>query len=87
MDNYTVRYLHQGVLCQGVFDFKKSDFHEALHQFIKDYGSTETLIYDGVKEKVGSRTDLEASVKKYGINNYSSEREISNQNSAEGVII
>ena len=40
---------HQGALCQGISDFKKSDYYEALDWFIKDYGVPETLIYDSAK--------------------------------------
>ena len=38
------------------------------------------------KEQVGTRIEFQASVRKYGINGHSLERERSNQNPAEGVI-
>ena len=65
---------------------KNSDCHKTLDQFIKDYRAPDTLIYDGAKEQVGPRTGFQASVRKYGINGHSSEREISIQNPYEGVI-
>ena len=49
---------------------KKSDFHEALYRFIKDYGAPETLIYDGAKEQVGPRTEFQSRIIKYGINGH-----------------
>lgn len=36
----------------------KSDCHEALDRFIKDYGAPNTLIYDGAKEQVGPKTEF-----------------------------
>ena len=39
-----------------------------------------------VKEQVGTRTEFQASVRKYGINRHSSDRERSNHNPDEGVI-
>ena len=39
------------------------------------------------KEPVGPRTEFQSSVRKYGINRHSLERERSNQNPSEGVII
>ena len=38
------------------------------------------------KEKVRPRTELQASIRKYGINRHSSEKERSNQNPDEGII-
>ena len=38
------------------------------------------------KEKVGPRTELQASIRKYGINRHSLEKERSNQIPDEGVI-
>ena len=38
------------------------------------------------KEQVGPKTEFKASVRKYGINKHSSERERSKENPAEGVI-
>ena len=51
---------------------KKSDCHKALDWFIKDYVSSETLVYNRSKQQVGTRTDFQASVRKYVINGHSS---------------
>ena len=64
----------------------KSDCHEALDRFIKDYGAPDTLVYDGAKEQVGPKTEFQATVRKYGIKGHTTERERSNQNPVEGVI-
>ena len=65
---------------------KKSDCHEALDRFIKEYGAPETLVYDGAKEQAGPKTEFQAKIRKYGIKGHTSERERSNQNPVEGVI-
>ena len=39
---------------------KKSDCHEALEEFVKDYGAPESMIYDGSQEQVGPGTKFQA---------------------------
>ena len=63
-----------------------SDGHEALGNFVKDYGALDSMIYDGAQEQVGPGTKFQAKLRKYGIHGHTSEREHSNQNTAEGVI-
>ena len=65
---------------------KKSDCHEALERFIRDYGAPDTLVYDGAQEQVGPKTEFQAKVRKYGIKGHTTEKERSNQNPVEGVI-
>ena len=64
----------------------KSDCHEALDKFVKDYGAPESMIYDGAQEQIGPGTKFQANLRKYGIHGHTSERERSNQNPEEGVI-
>ena len=65
---------------------KKSECHEALENFVKDYGVPDSMIYDGALEQVGSGKKFQANFREYGIHGHTSERERSNQNPAEGFI-
>ena len=60
--------------------------HEALNKFVKDYGSPDTMIYDGAQEQVGPGTRFQSNLIKYGMHGHTSEREGSKQNPVEGVI-
>ena len=66
---------------------KELDCHEALGNFVKDYGAPESMIYDGAREQIGPGTKFQANLRKYGIHGHTSEREHFNQNPAEGVIL
>ena len=48
------------------------------------YGSMDKLVYDGAKEQVGRKTELQRVVRKYEIRVNSSKRQRSNQNPVEG---
>ena len=89
-------YVHSEYYCQ-VFGnktflvetypmWKKSDCHEAMDKFVKDYGVPESMIYNGVQGKVRPGTKFQANLRKYGIHGHKWERERSNQNPAEGII-
>ena len=41
---------------------KKSDCHEALENFVKDYGAPESMIYNGSQEQVGPGTEFQANL-------------------------
>ena len=64
----------------------KSQAHEPLDTFVRDYGAMDLLISDGAAEQVGKHTKFQAILRKYNITHKASERERSNQNPAEGVI-
>ena len=61
---------------------KKSDCHEALDKFVRDYGAPDSMIYDGAQEQVRPVKKLQANFIKYGIHGHTSERERYNQNTA-----
>ena len=65
---------------------KKSDCHESLEKFVKDYGAPDSMIYNGAQEQVKPGTKFQSNLRKYSIHGHTSERERSNQNPAEGVI-
>ena len=65
---------------------KKSDCHEAIEIFVKDYGTPDSMINYGAQEQVGPGTKLQANLRKYDIHGHTSKRGCSNQNRAEGVI-
>ena len=64
----------------------KSQAHEPLDTFVRDYGAMDLLISDGAAEQVGKHTKFQAILRKYNITHKASERDRSNQNPAEGVI-
>ena len=64
----------------------KSQAHEPLNAFVRDYGAMDLLISDGANEQVGRHTQFQATLRKYNITHKASERERPNQNPAEGVI-
>ena len=51
---------------------KKSEFHEALDKFVKDYGAPDSMIYNGAQEQVGPGTKLQSNLRKYGIHGHTS---------------
>ena len=65
---------------------KKSDCHEPLKKFIKQYGVPDCMIYDGSKEQNGKNTEFQSVLSKYNINTRTSLKQRSNQNPSEGVI-
>ena len=56
----------------------KSDCHEALENFVKDYGELDSMIYDDTQEQIGPGIKFQANLRKYGIHGHTSERESSN---------
>lgn len=65
---------------------KKSDCHEALEKFVKQYGAPDKLIYDGAQEQVGRKTDFQKILRKYDIKGHVAESHSPNQNPVEGCI-
>jgi hypothetical protein len=65
---------------------KKSDAHEPLDRFVRDYGAMDFLISDGANEQVGKHSKFQEKVKRYNIQHKTSETKRPNQNPAEGVI-
>ena len=65
---------------------KRSDCHEALDRFVRDYGASDVMQYDGAPEQVESHTKFQANMRKYDIKGHTTETKISNQNPVEGVI-
>ena len=39
-------------------------FHEALENFVKDYGAPDSMIYNGAQEKVGPGTKFQDNLRK-----------------------
>ena len=64
---------------------KRSDFHEALDRFLRDYGALDLMQYDGAPEQVGPHTKFQANMRKYDIKGHTTETKISNHNPVEGV--
>ena len=46
---------------------KKSDAHEPIELFVRDYGAMDLLISDGGAEQVGRHTQFQAKLRKYDI--------------------
>ena len=65
---------------------KKSDCHEALDDFVNDYGAMDLLISDGSAEQCGPHTEFQQKIRKHKVEHKRSEKERHNQNPAEGVI-
>ena len=65
---------------------KRSDCHEALDRFVRNYGASDVMQYDGALEQVGPHTKFQANMRKYNIKGHTNETKISNQNPVEGVI-
>ena len=91
-----VKSIHGQKYCQvfGNKDFfveaypieKKSDCHEALDTFVKQYGAPDSMIYDGAPEQVGPHTKFQHNMRKYDIDGHTAETKRSEQNPVEGVI-
>ena len=91
-----VKSIHVQKYCQvfGNKDFfveaypieKRSDFQEALHMFVRDYGASDLMQYDGAPEQVRPHTKLQANMRKYDIKGHTTDTKRSNQNPVEGVI-
>ena len=58
---------------------------KALDRFVRDYGASDVMQYDGAPEQVGPHTKIQANIRKYGIKGHTSDTKISNQNPAKGV--
>ena len=65
---------------------QKSECHEPLKRFVKEYGSPYEMITDGSKEQCGRKTEFASTLRKYDIYHKIIEPERHNQNPCEGVI-
>ena len=65
---------------------RKSDCHEALDRFVKDYGAPRMMIFDRSLEQGGRYTKLSTLRKKYDISKKITEPDRPSQNPEEGVI-
>ncbi len=65
---------------------KKGDCHQALDDFVHDFGAMDLLISDGAAEQCGPHTEFQRKIRKHRIEHKRSEKERQNQNPAEGVI-
>jgi hypothetical protein len=64
---------------------KKGDCHQALDDFVQDFGVMDPLISDGAAEQCGTHAELQRKIRKHQIQHKRSETERPNQNPAEGV--
>jgi hypothetical protein len=65
---------------------KKSDAHEPIDHFVRNFGAMDELISDGAPEQVGKHSKFQEKLCKYDTKHKTPERERPNQNPAEGVI-
>ena len=65
---------------------RKADCCDLLVRFVRTYGAMDKLVYYGVKEQVGRKTEFQRFVKKYEIRGHSSKNQQSNQNPVDGFI-
>jgi hypothetical protein len=65
---------------------KKSDCHEALDKFVREFGAPDILIMDGSKEQTGHNSKMQGVARKYNITKKVTEPGRPNQNPAESVI-
>ena len=65
---------------------KKSNSHVALKQFISDYGASDVMITDGLKEQTGVGTEFQSTLRKNNIASKQTQAHRPNQNPAETVI-
>ena len=52
---------------------KRLDCHEALDKFVRDYGASDVMKYDGAPELVGPYTKFQANMRLYGIKSHTAE--------------
>ena len=64
----------------------KSSAGQALKQFISDFGIPDIFVCDGAAEKVGKRTEFQATVQKHATDLHVTERHHHNQSKVEGVV-
>jgi hypothetical protein len=64
----------------------KSACHEALDDFVNEYGAMDLLISDGAAEQCGAHSEFQRKVRRNRTEHKRSEKERHNQNPAEGVI-
>ena len=57
---------------------KRSDCHEALDRFVRDYRALDVMQYDGAREQVGPHTKFQANMIKYDIRGHTTETKRSN---------
>ena len=65
---------------------KRSDCHEALDRFVRDYESLDVMQYDVAPEQVGPHTKFQSNMRKCGIKGHTTKTKRSNQKPAEGDI-
>ena len=49
----------QTIICGGISNQDKSDFHLGLDKFVKEYGAPEKMTYDGAQEQIGRKTEFQ----------------------------
>ena len=57
-DYYCQLFGNKGLLFKSYPMGKKSDCHESLEKFVKDYGAPDSMIYNGAQEQVGLGMEL-----------------------------
>ena len=65
---------------------KKSNCHEPLNGFIKQYGVPHCMMYDGSKEQNGKNTEFQSVISEYNINTMISLKQRSTKNFNKGII-
>ena len=78
-----VKSIHGQQYCQvfGNKDFfveaypieKRSDCHEALDRFVRDYRASDVMQYYGAPEQVGPHTKFQSNMRKYGVKRHTAE--------------
>ena len=63
------------------------DCQEALDIFVRDYGASDVMQYDGAPDQVGPHTKFQSNMRNYGIKGHTAETKRSKQNPAKGVIL
>ena len=65
---------------------RKTDCHEGLETFVREYGVMEQLIYDGAPEQIGKNAEFQHIMQKNDIRGHVAESGRSKQNPVEGCI-
>ena len=85
-NRYYQVFANRDYFAKGYPISKKSDCHEALDKFIRDYGTPDSIKMDCSKEQTGQHTTFQKILKKYNIPSVVSEPDRPNQNPSEGTI-
>ena len=65
---------------------RKSNYHEVLETFFREYVAMERIIYDGASEQIGRKTDFQRIMRKYNIRGHIAESVRSSHNPVKGCI-